>query len=287
MNKRTLRINELYNHFGENQFSFSDLYNFYLEIEPNLKEGTARWRVHYLKRYNVINTISKGIYELIEKETLEKYKMDFSNNRFVVFTADIIDYKKCNINQTLIKEKLALLNNIPFKSKVTNFELSRGDEFQILCTISKEIPKIIRSMRYFLTPYKIRIGLGIGKIEEMLTDNSWEMSGEAFFYARNALDEISSVKDYSLVLNSSNKKLDNTINLVYKLIDSLIVNKWSAKQWEAIQYYDEYKTYDIVANLLDISKSSVSQRCNSANWDIYSDAENKIAEIIMNYYMQT
>ncbi len=48
-------------------FSRVDLYDFYLEYEPELKDGTFGWRIYDLKKKDIIKSVGKGIYSLCDK----------------------------------------------------------------------------------------------------------------------------------------------------------------------------------------------------------------------------
>lgn len=48
-------------------FTRKELYNFYLQFEPDLKDGTFGWRIYDLKKKNIIRSLKKGIYTLSRK----------------------------------------------------------------------------------------------------------------------------------------------------------------------------------------------------------------------------
>ncbi|MCK9223623.1 MAG: hypothetical protein M0R46_03405 [Candidatus Muirbacterium halophilum] len=70
MNKK-VRINEIKEIFKERVFTSHELYNFYLQKEPNLKKTTFRWRVYSLKKKGVIYSIKKGVYLIGNKKIFE------------------------------------------------------------------------------------------------------------------------------------------------------------------------------------------------------------------------
>lgn len=64
-----LRVYQLENRFKEHtQFTYADLYEFYKEDEPDLKENTFKWRVWKLKETGILSNIKKGIYVLGKKQ---------------------------------------------------------------------------------------------------------------------------------------------------------------------------------------------------------------------------
>ena len=68
----TLKIEEF---FGYNQpFTAKQLYNFYLQNENELNQGTFRWRIYNLKKRGKISSISRGVY-IIEERIAFDYKI--------------------------------------------------------------------------------------------------------------------------------------------------------------------------------------------------------------------
>jgi hypothetical protein len=46
----------------KNSFSRQDLYNYFLQTEGEIKEGTLSWRIYDLKKKNMLNEVRKGYY---------------------------------------------------------------------------------------------------------------------------------------------------------------------------------------------------------------------------------
>jgi|LFRM01.1.fsa_nt_gb hypothetical protein len=66
-----LRANEIIAYFKDKPFKADELYQFYTDEEPELKETTFRWRVYALKNNGIINTIKKGVYATEHKNDFE------------------------------------------------------------------------------------------------------------------------------------------------------------------------------------------------------------------------
>lgn len=56
---------------GRNSFDRDELFQFYLDYEPDLKESTFSWRIYDLKKKDIIKTIGRGLYVISYKP---KYK---------------------------------------------------------------------------------------------------------------------------------------------------------------------------------------------------------------------
>lgn len=65
MYNNKLKTKEIKEKFKDKEsFSYTDLLNFYLETEPDLKIGTYKWRVYKLKEIGFLDTVRKGEYIL-------------------------------------------------------------------------------------------------------------------------------------------------------------------------------------------------------------------------------
>lgn len=94
---------QLRQHFRQRKsFSRKELYAFYTQFKPNLKETTFRWIIYNLKEKQIITPISKGLFTLsfkpvfkpdIDKATKKIYaniEKQFSTLKFCVWTTQIV-----------------------------------------------------------------------------------------------------------------------------------------------------------------------------------------------------
>lgn len=85
-------------------FSREDLFDFFQYFEPNLKEGTFRWRIYDLKNKNIIKTIKRGFYVISYKP---KYKPEISEEVLKlskIITERFKDIKYCIWNTEWLNE---------------------------------------------------------------------------------------------------------------------------------------------------------------------------------------
>ena len=192
---------------------------------------------------------------------------------FAVITGDVIDSKKHPDSLETLKENL---NQIQAPGLYTPFNVSRGDELQAVCEDLTLLPVIIRNLRYFCRPLKVRLGIGIGRIDNPASSlNSWDMAGSAFIFARKALDLIKKSKIPQTVLVSEDPFFDRVFNMVYSLADT-IMNGWTPRQWEAVQAYEAGRTLVKAAGELKIAWQNVQKRCQAAKWDVIKRVEEEL-----------
>jgi len=80
----------------QDAFSRKELFNFFKDFEPNLKEGTFGWRIYDLKNKNIIKSIQRGYYIISYKP---KYKPNISEK--IVKLAKVISKRFSEIKYCL------------------------------------------------------------------------------------------------------------------------------------------------------------------------------------------
>lgn len=200
---------------------------------------------------------------------------------YCVISCDIINSKKIIDIDNILKNKIKDINEKYSENNfITKFTLSRGDEIQGVVKYDENIFSNIRKIRYALYPIKLRIGIGIGNIGEINFENSWEMNGEAFHNAREALEKISKEKETTTYFYGSEMERLELLNSFYLLVDK-IVEKWSEKSWEAAIIYEEEKTIRATAEKINIKEQSAAQRIETAKIKTILLAEEKIKNIFL------
>jgi len=198
---------------------------------------------------------------------------------YIVITADIVESRK---QKKYMKELSGKLKKLKVSSAIMPFTVSRGDELQAVLGSFDELPAVVRRLRYIVRPLELRIGVGIGEIDTTGLNrarSSWELSGEAFFNARAALEEAKSLKISRTFVKSGIETLDTSLNTIFLLLDT-IVDDWTEKQWEAVHIYEQQGTYEKAASLLGVSIQNVQQRCKSAKWKVVRKVEQNIAFLL-------
>ncbi len=192
---------------------------------------------------------------------------------FAVLTCDIIDSKK-TVKEKVLEEKLKEINNSYLNMNyLTDFNLSRGDEIQGVIKINKEFFEIIRQIKLFMYPYKLRMGISINKNEfdQKNEKNSWNLSGASFFEARDLLEAIGKSKEIKTKFSLEYAYL----NSFYIFADMLHEN-WSEKSVEGILLMDRLKSLKEVAEKIGIRPQSVQDRLKSANYYKLIQAEEEL-----------
>lgn len=80
---------------GREAFSREELFDFYRQFEPELKETTFRWRIYHLKNMQVITTISKQLFTLSFKPVFQPEVEDTERKIFLKMEKQFPSLKLC------------------------------------------------------------------------------------------------------------------------------------------------------------------------------------------------
>jgi hypothetical protein len=126
-----------------------------------------------------------------------------------------------------------------------------------------------------MRPLRLRIGIGIGSIPGRLRPPVNQVSGEAFEFARAAIEDAKEGRAHSgksTRFRSSNEHFNMEADLIYSLHDALVGNP-SEKQWEAIDAFLAKGRVDLAARSLKLNSSTVSR---NLSWSHYWESQETI-----------
>ncbi len=195
---------------------------------------------------------------------------------YAVVTADVVRSREHDLSLEILKETLeGFAGGLLAKS----FSVSRGDELQAVLSDLEALPMLLRRLRYCVLPLRLRIGVGIGFIEDsafLKAGSSWDMSGKVFFDARSALDGAKKSKDAQTVVACEEENLRLFLNTVFILKDA-IESDWTEKQWEAVHTYEREGTYERAATALGVTAPNVQNHCAKAKWNAIKSVETNMS----------
>jgi hypothetical protein len=179
-----------------------------------------------------------------------------------VLLADVVESRSRTHLRSSLNERLRIASIAQTGDKLIRipYAVTAGDEFQTIAARIDSIPKLILDLRRRLHPLQLRIGIGIGAIRGPMRPPVNRIAGQAFEFARAAINEIKETRKYPTltVFHSPRSEFDGTANLVYGLHDTLL-RQITAKQWEAIAMYLLKNRVDYTAKALSIDISTASR----------------------------
>ncbi len=158
---------------------------------------------------------------------------------YAVLIADVVASSTRADVRALLGKKLAAASKRHLDQKLIRlpYSVTAGDEFQTVAGELPSLPALLLDLRSSLRPLSLRIGVGIGLISDRIRPPVNRLRGEAFQFARRAIESIKSGRLFKFevltAFASRNKDFDSTINLIYGLHDTLVL-QITPKQWETI-----------------------------------------------------
>lgn len=185
-----------------------------------------------------------------------------------VITGDII-------NSTLLKnddrkhlEKHLRSNLLSIAGSGENYEINRGDSFQVIASeptnaFLKCVELRARLKYLFKANIDARLAIGLGEIT-MRGETIGSSDGEAFQLSGRKFDSLLP-NDLALGISTGKELNDKGLDVISGFCDHLI-RSWSKYQCEAIAIRINGFTYDQIAEKTGVSKSAVFKRVSSANF---------------------
>lgn len=172
-----------------------------------------------------------------------------------VITGDIINSQKGKIETWIhaLKETLRQYGTEP-----KNWEIYRGDSFQLSLSPEKALLAAhhIKSTIKLTKTHDVRMAIGIGE-EKYHSPKITESNGSAYINSGKCFEGL---KKQTLAIQSTNEKLDQSLNIMLSL-SLLISNNWSSTVSEVIKTTIENpeKNQKEIAKMLQKSQSSISE----------------------------
>ncbi len=158
---------------------------------------------------------------------------------YAVVLADVMASRARADMRALLGKKLAAASKRHLDQKLIRlpYSVTAGDEFQTVAGELPSLPALLLDLRSVLQPLSLRLGIGIGRISDRIRPPVNRLSGEAFQFARRAIESIKRGRLFKFevltAFASGNKDFNDTMNLIYGLHDTLVL-QITPKQWQAI-----------------------------------------------------
>ena len=195
-----------------------------------------------------------------------------------IITGDIINSRK--LPSTIWLDGLKRILNA-YGSQPKNWEIFRGDAFQLEISDPEEALRIAIQIKAFLKTVKLdaRMSIGLGDKTYDASKIS-ESNGTAFVRSGESFDQLKKQKN-TLSINTGNKYLDAEINLMLRLAQTFM-NNWLVQSAEFVLTAIENPTLsqEEMGVKLKINQAAVSRRRKRAQFDLMLELENHYREKI-------
>jgi hypothetical protein len=197
-----------------------------------------------------------------------------------IITGDIVNSRKLPSTKWIGGLKL-ILNTLG--KNPTDWEIYRGDEFQLEIKNPEEALKVALQIKsYFRTLHlDARMSIGFGE-KTFKTKKISESNGTAFARSGEVLESLKKQK-INLAVNSGNSDFDADINLKLRLCLTFMDN-WLVQSAEFVQVAIENPTLsqEEIGAKLGINQAAVSRRRKRAQFDLMMETEKYFREKVKN-----
>jgi hypothetical protein len=186
-----------------------------------------------------------------------------------IITGDIINSDRYTASEwmDILKPYLGRQGKTP-----TDWEIYRGDEFQIRTTPEKALPMAIqiKALIKCIKDLDVRMGIGLGS-ETFVGSSVSQSNGKAYQRSGRIFETLREQK-LNLAIVTGNDHMDNTFNLMLKLALNFM-DDWSTVSAEMVglSLAEPNASQQEVADQLQIRQSAVSQRLKRARMDLVLD----------------
>lgn len=196
--------------------------------------------------------------------------MQTASKAWGVIVSDVVGSSRTQDVRSVLGAKLriATIAHLEEKRIRLPYAVTAGDEFQTIASELHQIPGLLFDLRRRMRPLQLRIGIGIGLISGRLRPPVNQLGGQAFEFARVAIEGAKEGRAHSgksTRFHSENEQFDLVANLIYSLHDTL-VGKPSEKQWETVDAYLAKGRVDLAARALKINASTASRNLSRSHF---------------------
>lgn len=184
----------------------------------------------------------------------------------VVITGDVIKSRKTVSKKWIedLKEFLQLFGKNP-----NDWEIYRGDEFQIEIKNPQEALNVAIQIKAFLKSLKLdaRMSLGLGE-KSYKSQKITESNGTAFVNSGEMFENLKKQK-VNLAVNTKNVAFDTTMNLMLKLSLSFMDN-WlqQSAEFVVVAMQNPRLSQEEIGLKLGINQAAVSRRQKRAQYEL-------------------
>lgn len=211
--------------------------------------------------------------------------------KLAVISADVINSSK--FEEKAFLDTIQVLEEPPGNYLVRRGEsmlTSRGDSFQVMIEdVSNAFLKAIYLKSYFKKKeiglkngssqraLDVRISLAVGYVTA-IPENIGKSFEEPFILSGRALDKMK-VKKQTLIITTNNEEYNNELELACLFLDD-ILGRWTMAQAEVIYYLVQGYKQTEIAEKLNLTQPSVSNRIQLARWNLIEKMNDRFMAIV-------
>jgi hypothetical protein len=183
---------------------------------------------------------------------------------YAVLVADVVGSRIRRDLRALLGQRLEAASRAHLRGKFIRlpYAITAGDEFQTIVGSCARVPELIFDLRELMRPLRLRVGIGIGGVPGRVRGPVNRLGGEAFQFARTALEGVKRGEGNKIKVwtgfKTKDAVFDSSANLIYALQDTLLM-KVTEKQWETITVFRKKRRLQATAKAMRLDMSTVSR----------------------------
>jgi hypothetical protein len=200
---------------------------------------------------------------------------------FFAITADVISSRAVKKRGNLQKKLNSVCETINNKYKAfiaVKFSITLGDEIQGLLKQTSPVFNIIRDIEEIIYPYQMRFGIGEGTISTELNKTTFQMDGECFLNAREALQNAKK-EDRKIKMALLDKNIESALDIILLWLEENMKN-WNELIYRRVFLYKKLSSIEKVAKKENVTKQSISKSLKRARYDLVIKSEEVINNLL-------
>lgn len=265
-----------------------DLINYLKKIYPDYKKRSLYWVISDYNKRNIIKRVSRGFYKISnnsKNDALFGVVIGAINSSRAVYSANP------NFDEDITKKvrnDFIALQNEHDKGSTADikeisddyFKITKGDELNFQARLDNLFFKKMLLIFYHIQPTKVRFIIDTGLIYKKEATSFDDLNNQLIWNTRDYFNKkIEAKKEAESytghIWNSQQSTESSLLNLLLLAID-----RWTEKQWEVVRYRLFHFTYKEIAIKIHISEQAVSDRLQSANFDIIEKSFEELTKIL-------
>jgi hypothetical protein len=178
-----------------------------------------------------------------------------------------IDQRSSRASDAIAERHAKNLNRRFGKQLTLGFGPTVGDEIQ---GVTQDPEVVVTIILDAIRDRKWWVGLGIGRIETPLAKTAARSRGEAFYLAREAVED-GKTRVYGFAIRAPNREHQEDIEAVLGLLGFVLQRRGPttppSKRWEAVDLAEKGLPVTAIAQRLGIKHQSVSERLRTSGFD--------------------
>jgi SatD family (SatD) len=197
-----------------------------------------------------------------------------------IITGDIVNSRKLTSKLWMNGFKTLLTT---FGKSPTDWEIYRGDEFQLEVKNPEEALQIALQIKAYFKTLKLDVRMSIGLGEKTYKAKKiTESNGTAFSRSGEVFENLKKQK-INLAINSGNQNFDLEINLMLRLC-LVFMDNWlsQAAEFVKVAIANQELSQEEIGVILGINQAAVSRRRKRAQFDLLFETEKYFRQKIKN-----